>query len=199
MAIKTLHPLILASQSTIRQKMLQDAGISFVAMPAPVDEAAIRKELSGESLPELALALARAKAKAVSLVEKDSLVIGSDQICAQDGMVFSKPGNIAQGKAQLMVLSGRAHEQHSAVALYRGGSYVWGVADSAELHMRELEESEIDSYLSIDNPVDACGSYHFEGYGRHLFKSIRGSYDCILGLPLQPLIAYLHEKKIISF
>ncbi|HEX7532268.1 MAG TPA: Maf family protein, partial [Methyloceanibacter sp.] len=62
-------PLILASTSKIRARMLEAAGLAFIVEPPGLDEAVMRQAVSGErSLAphDVAEVLARAKAEAVS-------------------------------------------------------------------------------------------------------------------------------------
>ena len=75
-------PLILASQSRARQMLLANAGISFEAVPADIDERAVQKD-SGLSAPgEIAALLAREKALFVSSQNPGRYVVGADQTLA---------------------------------------------------------------------------------------------------------------------
>ena len=56
------NPLILASQSRARQMLLGNAGISFEAVPADIDERAVQKNSGLTSPGEIAELLAREKA-----------------------------------------------------------------------------------------------------------------------------------------
>ena len=58
--------IILASQSSSRRAMLEAAGVAFTSRPAHLDERAIEAGLSGAAPDRVALALAEAKALAVS-------------------------------------------------------------------------------------------------------------------------------------
>ena len=66
MTDKTLPPLVLASRSVTRQTMLRQAGLTITVQPSSLDEAAFKAELrtrvSATPAPQLAGALARAKA-----------------------------------------------------------------------------------------------------------------------------------------
>src|SRR5689334_3026093 len=70
--------LILASSSAIRRQMLDAAGVQYAAVPSAVDEAAAKAELT--SGPEIALALAKAKALDVASSHPEAWVIGSDSV-----------------------------------------------------------------------------------------------------------------------
>lgn len=191
-------PLTLASGSSIRQAMLRAAGLNFSVVPSGVDEEAITRAVGQGDLPALAQALARAKASAVSARQPDTLVIGADQLCVCDGQILSKPGSYERAEAQLAQLSGREHRQISGVALMRGGEALWTHVAEARLTMRALAPAEIARYVAADAPLASCGSYKFEALGRHLFAAVEGDHDVIAGLPLVPLLAQLHQLRLIE-
>ena len=140
-------PLILASQSRARQMLLANAGISFEAVPADIDERAVQKN-SGLSAPgEIAGLLAREKALFVSSKNPGRYVIGADQTLALGNRLFSKPAGRAQAAEQLRLLAGQTHELHSAVAVARDGKILFSDVVVARMTMRRLDESEIEAYL----------------------------------------------------
>ena len=74
------QPLILASQSRARQMLLANAGFSFDAVPADIDERSVQKN-SGLSAPgEIAGLLAREKACFVSSKNPGRYVVGAYQL-----------------------------------------------------------------------------------------------------------------------
>jgi len=80
--------LVLASQSPARLTLLRNAGFSPEAIVSGVDEDAF----DATSPVELALVLARAKARAVARrVEPGALVIGCDSVLDLDGNALGKP------------------------------------------------------------------------------------------------------------
>jgi septum formation protein len=198
MTITQHAPLILASGSTIRQQMLKSVGLTFSVMPSGVEEDTIKAAHGTADIPALALALAAAKALAVSARQLEAYVIGADQICVHKGDILSKPGSYDRAEAQLAALSGSTHQQHSAVVLARGGEIVWQHVATASLTMRALTADEIHAYVAADAPLSSCGSYKFEGLGRHLFSAVTGEQDVIQGLPLVPLLATLHAEGVIT-
>lgn len=192
-------PLILASGSSIRQQMLKAVGLTFSVVPSGVEEDTIKAQMQGAAIPALAAALARAKTLAVSVLHPDAYTIGADQICVLDGKPISKPGTYERAEAQLAELSGRTHQQHCAMTLAKGNEVIWEFHDVAELTVRTLSPAEIHAYVAADAPLSSCGSYKFEGLGRHLFSAVKGDHDVIQGLALVPLLTELHKRKLISF
>ena len=74
------YKIILASNSSIRKKILEDSGISFEVIASDVDEEELKKSFSSKNFKDNCLALAKAKALEVSNKQKNAYVIGSDQM-----------------------------------------------------------------------------------------------------------------------
>lgn len=191
--------LVLASQSASRREMLQAAGVEFEARPAAVDERAIEAEMAGAAPAEIALALARAKALAVSRQVPDAWVLGSDSLVSVEGRRFDKPGGRREAAQHLAFFSGKLMELHSAAALARNGHTYWDHADCARLRVRHLSEAFIDSYLAAEWPaVSGCvGVFRIEALGVQLFDSIEGSHFTVLGMPLLPVLGALRARRVL--
>lgn len=183
--------IILASQSASRQAMLRAAGVPFTACPARLDERALERELAGQDPVRVALALAGAKALAVS----GGLVLGSDSLVVVDGQRFDKPASRDEAAKHLRFFSGRTMELHSAAALARDGELVWQHADRAVLRVRELSDGFIASYLDAEWPeVAGCvGVFRIEALGVQLFDRIEGDQFTVLGMPLLPVLGALRD------
>jgi septum formation protein len=193
-------PLILASQSRARQDLLTNAGISFEAVPAEIDEREIQRR-SGLAAPgDIAALLAREKAVAVSRQRPGRLVVGADQTLALGLEIFSKPDGRAQARAQLSALAGGNHELHSGVAVARDGRIMFEAVTLARMTMQPLKAAQIDAYLDAagEAVTGSVGGYQLEGLGVHLFERIEGDHFTILGLPLLPLLAFLRSERLLA-
>jgi len=193
-------PLILASQSRARQMLLANAGISFEAVPADIDERSVQKN-SGLSAPgEIAALLAREKALFVSSKNPGRYVVGADQTLALGNRLFSKPSGRAQAAEQLHLLAGHTHELHSAIAVARDAEIMFSDVVVAGMTMRRLDESGIEAYLDQAGQAvtTSVGAYQLEGLGVHLFERIEGDHFTILGLPLLPLLKFLRGEGLLG-
>jgi septum formation protein len=194
------RPLILASASRARRKLLAAAGLTFDVVPAAVDEAAIRETLLADNLAvdpvDVAEVLARAKAEAVSRDRPGRLVIGSDQVLARDSRLYGKPADLEEARVMLLSLKGTRHELHTVVALAAGGDTVWAHADTAYLTMRNFTAAFLDGYLAqVGGRIcGIAGGYEIEGPGVQLFERVEGDYFTIVGLPLLPLLQELRAR-----
>ncbi|MBH5372635.1 Maf family nucleotide pyrophosphatase [Bradyrhizobium glycinis] len=193
-------PLILASQSSARKILLANAGLEFEAVTADIDERSVQAASKLSNPREIALLLAREKAKAVSADRPGSYVIGADQTLALGMRLFNKPAGRAQALAQLRDLAGQTHELNSGVAVAQDGRILFEDVSVARMTMRGMSEAELSAYLdAAGNAVTtSVGAYQLEGLGIHLFERIEGDHFTILGLPLLPLLAYLRSEQLIA-
>ena len=158
-------PIVLASKSASRRALLAGAGLPFEVEPADIDERGVEQPMArrGEAgWP--ALALARAKALAVSARRPEALTLGADQTLTLDGQPMHKAPTRAAAAAALAAMSGRAHRLISAFALARDGAIVAKDSDSADMTMRALDAAQIARYLDTAGPavLASVGGYQIE-------------------------------------
>lgn len=170
--------LVLASASRERQRLLSNAGITFEALPAEIDERAAEQPLLEAGAPpeDIATALAIAKALSVSERRPADLVLGADQVLALDSECFVKPVDMEAARRQLLRLSGKTHALHTAVAGVRSGEIVWQHTETALLTVRQLTPAFIGRYLAETGPraLESVGAYQLERRGVQLFDRIKG-------------------------
>lgn len=191
--------VVLASGSVSRQAMLEAAGVGHDVIPAKIDERAIEADMVGADPPEIAQALAAAKAAVVSAEHQDRWVLGSDSLVEVAGARFDKPANREEAVDHLHRFSGKMMTLHSAAALARNGRIDWVEGDFARLAVRELSEAFIAAYLDAEWPaVAGCvGAFRIEGPGSHLFDRISGDHFTVLGMPLFPVLGALRERGVL--
>ncbi len=202
----TQKRLILASASGVRRKLLADAGLHFEAVDSLVDEGAVKAGFAnGDKSPEeatdaLALALAEAKALAVSAANGDALIIGADQILSCKGRRYDKPKDMAEARRNLTEFRGSPHILHSGLVLARSGKVIWRHTARATLTMRDFSDAFLDHYLAEagERVMKSVGCYQLEGPGVQLFEKIEGDYFSILGLPMLPLLSQLRREGVIG-
>jgi septum formation protein len=169
--------ITLCSTSPFRAALLRALGVPFeVAQPA-FEEV----EDTSRSPMENAAYFAEHKARSVNV---QGIRIGCDQALELDGRMLRKPQDRAGMSTQLAALAGRVHRLHSAVCVFDGARTASECVTIA-LTMRALTATQIETYLALDNPVGAVGSYYYELHGRLLFEEITPADDsAIVGLPL---------------
>ena len=194
------QPLVLASRSDIRGKILAAAGLRFEIRPSQIDERAVEAKSGAADSAAVARHLARAKADVVAASLPGRLVLGADQTLARGAKRFGKPADRAEAADQLRALRGRTHELHSALALVRDKEAVFTCVDTARLTMRDFSDRFLNDYLDMagDAAMNSVGSYQLEGIGIHLFERVEGDYFTILGLPLLPLLNFMRQSKLVA-
>ena len=189
--------LILASKSTTRKALLEQAGLNLATVPASVDERALETAAiaNGGGGREVALLLAREKAAAVARSHPGAIVVGADQTLSLGTELLHKPADRAAAAAQLDHLRGKTHRLHAAVTLVRDDLLLWSDVQVAELTLRDFSAAERDDMLNREGDaiLSSVGGYRLEGPSIRLFETVTGDYFTILGLPLLPLLAALRE------
>lgn len=195
-------PLVLASASASRKKLLTAAGVAFIADPADLDEDALLAKLRGlgADAVKVACELAGQKALSVSRRHPGRLVLGGDSVIAFGGAFLGKCASMAQARALLHKLSAKEHLLVSAAALARDGDLLWTHASPCLMSMRSLSHKFLDDYVAQEGPaiLSSVGCYHFEGRGAQLFDKVEGDYFSVLGLPLLPVLAELRKEGVLE-
>lgn len=185
------QPIILASGSSIRFKLLTSLGLDFSVVPSNCDEDAIKATFKSKNIIDLGYLLARSKALEVSSRYPDCFVIAADQLCVIGDRIMDKPMNHETAIEHLRLLSGKEHQQIACLCIAKGNKILWQHHDIATLTLHQLNDAAIEAYLQSDKPYHSCGAYQYETQGKWLFKEVKGNEDTILGLPLLSLSAAL--------
>lgn len=184
--------IVLASTSPRRVELLTQllemhgAPTNFEREAPGVDE----QPVVGESPRDLALRLAKEKARAVALRHLDDsvtpLVIGADTVVDVDGVAFGQPIDEAHARSMLKRLSGRSHRVHTGVCVVHGGREAFAV-ESTIVEMHPVDDATLDRYLATGEPMGKAGAYAIQGEGAILVARHVGSLTGVIGLPLETL------------
>ena len=191
--------IILASQSKVRKKILDEHNILNEVRPSNVDEDVVKSSLLKEKAsPEIiSKNLAELKANKISGKYSDNLVLGADSVIDLNGELISKPDNREEALEILRKLNGKKHYLISSVCISKNGSMVWNHTDKATLTMKKMNDDELKNYLAkiSDEALYAYNVYQIEGEGKDLFSSINGNENTIMGLPIEKIKKYLDNYK----
>lgn len=170
--------LILASGSPRRAKILRDLGVEFTVVKSDAPEVSYPHDPE-RTVKENALA----KGKAVlSLPSATGSVLSADTIVWFSGRIYGKPKDLAEAREYLSELSGNVHTVFTGVA-YDGEVKVV----KSDVKFRPLSEAMIDEYVARVRPTDRAGAYDIDESGDLIVESYTGSYENIMGLPVEPL------------
>lgn len=194
-----MTPLILASNSPRRKKIMQLLGFDFeVISPDPEAEPPVK------SFSDCIIA-ARVKAHDVAsrlsneIKNTHPIVIGSDTVVVLKDEVLGKPKDVDDAFATLKKLSGKKHTVASGISLIN----VTGTREEdldafstickTEVIFRDLSDAEIICYINSGEPMDKAGSYAIQGDGGIFVESIHGCYNNVIGLPTTLLLDQLSQ------
>jgi septum formation protein len=186
--------LILASGSPRRTELLSTALLAHEVMVSGADEDVTAPD--PRSLVELLSARKAQEVYERCPAASDFAVIGADTVVALDGVILGKPADEAQAARMLRMLSGRSHHVYTGVTLH--GMRDWKerirtFSEESLVHVAQLSEEEIASYLSSGEAMDKAGAYGIQGAFSRYVTHIEGDYFNIVGLPVSRV--YRELKK----
>ena len=62
---------------------------------------------------------------------------------------------------------------------------------TTEVDFLPLGDEEIDAYFDLVNPFDKAGAYGIQEHGERIISGIRGSFENVMGLPVDLVVAAL--------
>jgi septum formation protein len=175
-------PIILASGSPRRKRLLELIGLPIEIVPSGIDE----RPKDGEGPSDFALRAAREKALDVASRHHGRRVLGADTVVEIDGVILGKPAGAKGAREMLRSLSGREHLVHTGVALVVADG-VRELVDTASVRFAALDDDIISWYVESGEPMDKAGAYAIQGIGGLLVVEIRGAPHTVVGLPIHRL------------
>ncbi len=197
--VKLKYDLILASNSKSRSQLLNTVKIPFNKIAANINEEEILEMNLQASSEQKVQFLACAKAMDVSSRYPHSLVIGADQMVLFEGRLLGKPGNLENTVNQLYKLQSKSHQLLSGWSICLGTKIMAKGTDCVSLRMRSMSKELLHKYAELEQSYDSCGGYYFESTGRLLFEKVSGSYDSVLGLPLEPILNAMWDLDLFIY
>ncbi len=209
--------VILGSQSPRRHELLNLAGISHKVFVSGADEGKVEYVpgkpeefvLSAAALKNTAVREALLTAKNVNLSNSqltdsevnNAIILSADTVVYSDACrrIFGKPGATDRAFGMLRELSGKCHRVITGVTLYDMASGKSSqFAESTDVYFRNLEDSEIERYLSLYNPLDKAGAYGIQDGACVFVEKIVGDYYNVVGLPLCKVWTELKKFRMLD-
>ena len=173
--------LILASGSPRRKDLLDKYGFTYSIIKSDYEE--------NDILPlpeETAMARAEGKAKDVfnRLHDKENcVVLGADTIVVLDGKIIGKPKDKQDAINTLTRLSNKEHTVITGYSIIMSDKIITKFVSSL-VRFNNLSNETIIEYVDTGLPLDKAGSYGIQD-GYNLVKSIHGSVNNVIGLPIE--------------
>ena len=189
-----MRKIILASSSKHRKKLLNQLKIKFTTKSPDIDES----RRKNENVDEFVRRLSYEKASKIAKNERDSIVIGSDEIAVLGNKVYGKPLTKSVAIQQLQAISNKniifktglcvidtsAHKKYLSLTNYN-------------VKMRKLSIDEIHAYINKEDILNCAASIKIEGLAISLIEKTSGSDPTsIIGLPLIKLRNYLDRLGV---
>ncbi len=198
-----MFPLLLASASPARRRLLEQAGIPHRVQASGVNEEGI----SHTDPTQLVQLLARAKAAAVSDQLRDRSgervitgVLGCDSVLAFGEEVFGKPADAQEAISRWRRMAGGWGELHTGHCLLAGPAAAsWTEPErlatvTTRVHFASLSDAEIEAYVATGEPLQCAGGFALEGRGGRLVERIEGCFSNVIGLSLPLLRRWLQSS-----
>ena len=176
---------ILASKSPRRAKILQEHGWTFAVEPTEAEEVSIPR-----APKRTVLVNAARKLKACRKNHPDAEIVAADTIVWFNGRIYGKPRDLDEARVFLRELSGQTHSVFTGVAHCVPGGVLRTEVVESRVTFRRLSEDIIDRYVESVRPTDRAGAYDIDEAGALIVESYTGSYENIMGLPMEPLSAH---------
>lgn len=181
----------LASKSPRRQELLKMFA-DFAVTALDTDESVA----PGASPEDTVLELALRKARAVSRLYPEDVIIGADTVVTLGNRILGKPAGREEAREMLRSLSGTSHTVHTGVAVL-APDRMETMAEATRVVFYPLTDFQIDEYLDTDEPYDKAGAYAIQGKGALLVKEIHGDFYNVMGLPVSRLSRLLRDMLVL--
>ena len=176
--------IVLASQSTSRRRLLEDAGLKPTIIVSHVDE---ETDFFNAMTPEdMVIALAISKAHTVrEVIDYPAIIIGCDSTFDVDGVSFGKPGTPEIAIERAKKISGRTgllHTGHCIIDTERGIE----IADrvTTKVTFTDMTDEEIHDYVASEEPLHVAGGFTLDGFGSPFIPVIEGDYTNVVGISM---------------
>lgn len=187
--------LILASGSPRRAKILKKLGVQFRVVKTDAEEVAIEPERTydaeetGSIVEQNACLKVWAGFKAAG--GSSGGILAADTVVWFRNRILGKPKDLSEAAEYLRMMSDKVHSVFTGVAYLppdatEDDEQRFAIVES-KVKFRQLSEAMIDEYVARVKPTDRAGAYDIDESGDLIVESYTGSYENIMGLPVEPL------------
>jgi len=196
-----METVLLASSSPRRKEILRSLSIPFMPIHPDIDESvcdyldpdhrvvalAEKKALAGETLLRLHHAVE----------DHPRLLLAADTLVAfhlpKTWKTIGKPKDRDEAKSMLSYMAGKTHTVFSGLCLLdlKEGKRLTSCS-STTVRFSRMSEAEIETYLDAEEWRGAAGAYRVQGRGSCFIESLKGSWSCVVGLPIRELYGMLN-------
>ncbi|MCA1711542.1 MAG: Maf family nucleotide pyrophosphatase [Actinobacteria bacterium] len=176
------RPLVLASASPARLRLLTDAGLAPEVVVSGFDEDSV----SSPDPADLVQLLAVRKAQTVAAQRPEAVVIGCDSMLLFDGAVLGKAPSPDEVIRRWQAFRGREGELLTGHCVIVGDEQVSAVGRTT-VRFGSPDDGEIEAYARTDEAVSVAGPFTIDGRAAAFVQGIDGDAGNVIGLSL-PLL-----------
>lgn len=180
---------ILASSSPRRKELLKKLIDDFVIVSPNIDERALDSSFSPS---KLSMEESKLKAYSIHSLYPNDEILSCDTIVILDGKVLGKPEDEIEAFRMLKEESGKKQVVLSSYT-YIGKRKEISRTVRSYVYFNSLSYEQILSYIKKYQPLDKAGGYGIQDEAG-LISHIEGSYDNIMGLPVEDIAKHVFGR-----
>jgi septum formation protein len=203
-----IPPLVLASASPARKRLLQQAGIEPFVYPSDYDESQIQVTDPGKLVEILAEGKAEATMRTLwanpNLVPAEffsrspGLILGCDSVLAIHGEIHGKPNDPQEAIDRWKKMRGQVGELYTGHALIQPYTEQGSLmpypplvrSQITRVFFADVTDKQIEAYVATGEPLKCAGCFALEGRGSLFVEKIEGCHTNVIGLSM-PLFRQL--------
>jgi septum formation protein len=188
--------IILASRSPRRKQLLEQIGLKF-----EIRESEYEEDMKAHGNPfDLAKFLALKKGEDVARHYDDAIIIAADTFIIFEDKFIGKPKSDKEAKNLFKKFSGKEHAVVTGFAVIdTKNNKIINDYGICKIKFMEIDEKEIDAYISTGKPLDKAGGYAIQEQGGVFIEKVSGDYFSIVGLPINKVYCALKEVGVEIF
>ena len=194
------RPLCLASSSPRRRELLKKFNLEFDCYSPHIDEIPKKNEQAKSFVKRMAIEKGRKIHQTCLNLAQDVIILAGDTIVFFNGQILGKPETASHAKSMLSQLNGNLHKVFSGYSILdsASGNEITDVI-CTKVQFQKMPSYLLDWYVSTGEPLGKAGAYSIQGLGSILVESIAGSYNNIVGFPIEYIIPYMSDNGWISY
>ena len=194
------RPLCLASSSPRRKMFLEKYDLQFDCHSPNINETPKSNEIPKKFVKRMANEKAQNIKQKFYKLSEDIVVLAGDTIVFFEGQILGKPETQRHAESMLSLLSGKRHKVFSGFSILDSQSKkAISKVVCTEVKFLKLNKKKIEWYINSGEPFGKAGSYSIQGLGSILVESISGSYNNVVGFPIEYIFPHLTNIGCISF